>query len=221
MRSRVLLSVTALIAASAWCCVLLVVRKVEYGNAAYAGLVWNLVLAWVPLALAALLLVAYSRKRSRLELAALGLGWLVFLPNAPYVLTDFVHLEQNHRLYDSLLIASFAFTSLALGFASLLLVQLVVTRSAGALFGWVAAVGSLFAASLGIYLGRVQRVNSWDVVHRPGRLWELAHMRIDDPLGNPHLIGYVILLGGFLTLAYAGLYGLSALVGSQRTWPSQ
>ena len=175
-------------------------------------------LAWVPLALAALLVVSYSRGRSRFELAALGLGWLLFLPNAPYVLTDFVHLEQSHRLYDSLLIASFAFTSLALGFASLLLVQLVVTRAAGALFGWFdGGRRRSFAASVGIYLGRVQRVNSWDVVHRPGRLWELARIRIDDPLGNPHLIGYVILLGGFLTLAYAGLYGLSALVGSQRT----
>jgi uncharacterized membrane protein len=221
MRSRVLLSVTALIGASVWCCVLLVVRKAEFGTFSYAGLVWNLVLAWVPLALAGFLLVSYSRRRSRVEIAALGLGWLLFLPNAPYVLTDFVHLEQNHRLYDSLLIASFAFTSLALGFASLLLVQLVVTRAAGALFGWLTAVGSLFAASLGIYLGRVQRVNSWDVVHRPGYLWKLAQIRIDDPLGNPHLIGYVILLGGFLTLAYAGLYGLSALVGSQRSWPSQ
>ena len=104
-----------------------------------------------------------------------------------------------------------------LGFASLLLVQLVVTRAAGALVGWLTAVGSLFVASMGIYLGRVHRVNSWDVVHRPGRLWELARMRIDNPLGNPHLIGYVVLFGGFLTLAYAGLYGLSALVGSQRT----
>ena len=97
------------------------------------------------------------RGARRLELAAARAGWLLFLPNAPYVLTDFVHLGASHRLYDSLLIASFAFTSLALGFASLLLVQLVVTRAAGALFGWPTAVGSLFAASVGIYLGRVQR----------------------------------------------------------------
>jgi uncharacterized membrane protein len=221
MRTRVLLSVAALIAASAWCCVLLVVRKVEFGEVAYAGLVWNLVLAWIPLGLASLLLVSYSRRRSGFELSCLGIAWLLFLPNAPYVLTDFVHLEQSHRLYDSLIIASFAFTSLALGFASLLLVQLVVTRLAGALFGWLTVVGSLFLASLGIYLGRVQRVNSWDVVHRPGRLWELARIRIDHPFGNPHLIGYVILLGGFLTFAYAGLYGLSTLVGSQRQWPSR
>ena len=222
MRSRVLLALGALIAASVWCGVLLAVRKVEFGYFTYAGLVWNLVLAWVPLVLASLLVFSYSRGRSKFELAAVGAAWLLFLPNAPYVLTDFVHLEQEHRLYDSLLIASFAVTSLALGFGSLLLVQLVVTRAGGALLGWATAIGSLFIASLGIYLGRVHRINSWDVIHRPGRLWELARMRIDDPLGNPHLIGYVVLFGGFLTLAYAGLYGLSALVASQRnSWPNR
>ena len=178
-------------------------------------------LAWVPLALAALLVVSYSRGRSRAR-ARRARARLAALPAERAVRPHRLRSPRaDHRLYDSLLIASFAFTSLALGFASLLLVQLVVTRAAGALFGWLTAVGSLFAASLGIYLGRVQRVNSWDVVHRPGRLWELARIRIDDPLGNPHLIGYVILLGGFLTLAYAGLYGLSALVGSQRQWPSR
>src|SRR5213592_175881 len=139
MRSRVLFPLGALAAASAWCVVLLAVRKYEYGYAEYKGLVWNLALAWIPLGLAALLVVAYARRRSRLELAALGFAWLLFLPNAPYVLTDFVHLGSAHRVFDSLLIASFAFTSLALGFASLLLVQLVVTRIAGALFGWLTA----------------------------------------------------------------------------------
>jgi uncharacterized membrane protein len=232
MRSRVLLPLGALFAASAWCVVLLAVRKYEYGYAEYKGLVWNLALAWIPLGLAALLVVAYARRRSRLELAALGLGWLLFLPNAPYVLTDFVHLGSTHRLFDSLIIVSFAFTSLALGFASLLLVQLVATRAAGALFGWLTAVVSLFAASVGIYLGRVQRVSSWDVVGRPGRLWELARPRLDDPLGNRYLIGYVLLLGVFLTLAYTGLYGFTTLVaaakreqeavlGSKPQWPSR
>ena len=86
---------------------------------------------------------------------------------------------------------------------------------------FVSALALALLVILAIYLGRVQRVNSWDVVHRPGRLWELARIRIDDPFGNLHLIGYVILFGGFLTLAYAGLYGLSALVGSQRNWPSR
>jgi uncharacterized membrane protein len=230
MRARVLLPLGALFAASAWCVVLLAARKLEYGYAEYKGLVLNLVLAWIPLGLAALLVVAYARRRSRL--VAIGLAWLLFLPNAPYVLTDFIHLGTSHRVFDSLLIASFAFTSLALGFGSLLLVQLVVTRAAGALLGWLTVVVSLFASSVGIYLGRVHRISSWDVVGQPGRIWALAAPRLEDPLGNRNLIGYVVLLGVFLTLAYAGLYGFTALLGaakreqdavlgSKQQWPSR
>jgi uncharacterized membrane protein len=232
MRSRVLLPLLALGAASVWCVVLLAVRKHEYGYAGYPYLVWNLALAWIPLLLAVLLVVSFARRRSAVELLAVGGAWLLFLPNAPYVLTDFIHLGERHRLFDTLIIASFAFTSLALGFASLLLVQLVVTRAAGAMLGWVTAFGSLFAASIGIYLGRVLRLNSWDVVHRPGRLWEITTTRLADPFGNHHLIGFVLALCGFLTLAYLGVYGFTALVGaaraqeppvlgSNRKWPSR
>jgi uncharacterized membrane protein len=228
----VLISFGALIGASAWCVLLLVVRKHEYGSALYPYLVWNLVLAWVPLALAVLLVVSYARSRSPAELVAVGAAWFVFLPNAPYVLTDFVHLGTEHKLFDTIVIGSFALTALALGFLSLVLVQLVVTRAVGAALGWLTAIVSLFAASFGIYLGRVLRFNSWDVVKRPHRLFELTKLRLDDPFGNRYLIGFTLALGGVLVLAYLGLYGFTvlvssarrdeaSLVGSEKRWPSR
>src|SRR5579871_2967659 len=148
MRTRALLAVGALLAASAWCCVLLAVRARAFGYDPFAGMVWNLFLAWIPFGLALLLFAAYRARRSALELVAIGVAWLVFLPNAPYMLTDFVHLGFEHRLYDSILVSSFAFTGLALGFTSLLLVQLVVTRAAGALSGWIVAACALFLSSV-------------------------------------------------------------------------
>jgi uncharacterized membrane protein len=216
MRSRVLFSLAAFLAASAWCVLLLEVRQYEFGEVRYGYLVWNLTLAWIPLVLAGVLVAAYARRRPVFELLVIGAAWLVFLPNAPYVLTDFIHLGAEHRQFDAILLASFAFTSLALGFASLLLVQLVVTRAAGAAIGWFVALSSLFAASVGIYLGRVLRLNSWDVVQRPGHLAGIVRYRLDDPFGNRHLIGFVIVLCGFLTLAYCGLYGVTALAASAR-----
>lgn len=216
MRVRVLISFGALAAASMWCVLLLILRRHEFGSTGYPYLVWNLVLAWVPLALAALLVVTYARSRSPVELFAVGATWLLFLPNAPYVITDFVHLGTDHRLYDTIVISSFALTSLALGFVSLVLVQLVVTRAAGPLIGWLTAIGSLFAASFGIYLGRVVRLNSWDVISRPHRLLELAKLRLDDPFGNRYLVGFTLALGGVLVLAYLGLYGFTMLVSSTR-----
>jgi len=216
MRVRVALPLAAFLAASAWCVLLLEVREHEYGDARYGFLVWNLALAWIPLVLAVLLAAAYSQRRSAVELIVLAAAWLVFLPNAPYVLTDFIHLGSEHRQFDAILLASFAFTSLALGFSSLLLVQLVVTRAAGAAIGWLVALSSLLAASVGIYLGRIVRLNSWDVVQRPALLAQIVRDRLDDPFGNRHLIGFVVALCGFLTLAYCGLYGVTALAASAR-----
>jgi uncharacterized membrane protein len=214
MRSRAVLPVLALLAASAWCVLLLAVRRHEFGASGYRYLVWNLTLAWIPLLLALVLLAAYRRRAHWLELVAVGGVWLLFLPNAPYMLTDIVHLGDSHKLFDAVILGSFAFTALALGFASLLVVQVVVTRLAGATLGWAVAVGSLFAASVGIYLGRVQRLNSWDVIQRPRTLWTIARLRLDDPFGNRYLIGFVFALCGFLTLAYAGLYGFTSLVAA-------
>jgi uncharacterized membrane protein len=216
VRSRVILPPAALLAATAWCLLLIAVRKYEFGAAQYRYLVWNLALAWIPMLFALLLVAAYRLRRSALELVALGGAWLLFLPNAPYILTDFIHLGPDHRMYDTLLVGSFAFTGLALGFVSLLLVQLVVTRAGGALLGWAVALGSLFFASVGIYLGRIIRLNSWDAVQRPHRLLQLARLRLEDPFGNRYLIGFVILFCCFLTLAYAGFYGFTALVASVR-----
>ena len=57
---------------------------------------------------------------------ALGTLWLLFFPNAPYMLTDFIHLRQSPTTplwYDGLMISSFAWTALLLGFVSLYLMQ--------------------------------------------------------------------------------------------------
>ena len=216
MRSRALFLFGAFLAGSAWCVLLLKVREHAFGEARYGYLLWNLTLAWIPLLLAVLLVAAYSRRRPVAELLALGLAWLVFLPNAPYVLTDFIHLGAEHRQFDAILLASFAFTSLALGFASLLLVQLVVTRAAGAAIGWFVALSSILAASVGIYLGRILRLNSWDVVQRPGHLAEIVFARLQDPFGNLQLIGFVILVCGFQMLAYCAFYGFTALAATAR-----
>ncbi len=216
MRARALAPIAALAAASGWCVLLLVVRKDVFGAAEYGGLVWNLFLAWIPFALAVALLASYRRGLRGLRLFALGALWLLFLPNAPYMLTDFVHLGEQHRLFDTVIIGSFALTSLALGFGSLLLVQLVATRAAGAAAGWLVALSSLFLSSVGIYLGRVWRLNSWDVVERPRLVGSLLRAGLDNPLSHHYPIGFVLALCGLLTLVYVGLYGFAAIAATAR-----
>jgi uncharacterized membrane protein len=232
MRSRVWFPVGVLFAASVWCVVVLEGRQYAYGPGNYQYLTFNLVLAWIPLVFALLLYWAAKRRHSLPELLALGLAWLVFLPNAPYMVTDFIHLGDTHRAFDSIVLASYAFTALALGFASLLLVQIVVTRSVGAKAGWVVALGAIFLSSVGMYLGRVQRLNSWDVVRRPRLVAWTMRQGLENPFDHHYLFLFVVSAAGFLTLAYVGLYGVAALAStlerpgpapvlvSKQSWPS-
>jgi uncharacterized membrane protein len=202
MSRRRLTLVGALLALSAWCVALLEVRGHAYGATRYGFLVFNLELAWIPLLLA---LLVESLGRRLVPALSVGVLWLLFLPNAPYVLTDFVHLGTQHRIYDTVVVGSFAFNGLVLGFASVALVQSTVSRRVGAVAGWVVAIGSLAASSVGIYLGRVQRLNSVDAIRDPHRIALLARVRLDHPFGNPHLIVFCGALTGFLTLAYVVL----------------
>jgi uncharacterized membrane protein len=135
------------------------------------------------------------------------------------VLSDFVHLGYEHRVFDSVVIGSFGAVSLALGFASVVLVQAVVSRARGTVAGWVVAAVALLASSVGVYLGRVQRLNSWDALTRPGRLWAIARTWLENPIGHRHLLLVVGGLAIFLTLAYLGLYALASLTVAARDVP--
>jgi len=170
-RRRALL-VGGLLAASALLSFGVAVRVVAVHSLDSTNLVWNLFLAWVPFVLA---LVLYDRARSGappVVLAALGAGWLLFLPNAPYIVTDVKWLGEyagGSPVYDAVLIGTAAVIGLVLGFVSLYLVQVVVANRYGHPAGWALAWGALVLSGVGVYLGRFQRWNSWEVLTEPTR----------------------------------------------------
>jgi uncharacterized membrane protein len=205
MSGRRTRTVLALGLLTAFDVVLVGARTHHTGRFTFWYLLWNLFLAWVPFLLALALYDGSRRRRYPALLAVLAAGWLLFFPNAPYILTDVIHLAPQQGVplwFDALTITSAGLTGLLLGFVSLGLVQEVVRRAAGAVWAWILAGGVLVIASVGIYLGRFLRLNSWDVVTRPHELVYLARMRLTDPLGNPKLILVVGLMSAFLAVAY-------------------
>jgi uncharacterized membrane protein len=86
MAGRRTLAIVALLAASALCVATVEVRTHETGDPYYRFLVWNLILAWVPLLFA---VAAYRRARrgGDVFVVLLLVPWLLFFPNAPYLLT--------------------------------------------------------------------------------------------------------------------------------------
>ncbi|HEV2712200.1 MAG TPA: DUF1361 domain-containing protein, partial [Gaiellaceae bacterium] len=122
MSDRRAFALFSLALASALCLSALLARWV-YGEAgAYNFLPWNLFLAWIPLVAAVAVHDAARGRQTLVRLLPLAAIWLLFLPNAPYLLTDFVHLGSRDDAplwFDIVLFGSFAWTGMLLGFLSI------------------------------------------------------------------------------------------------------
>lgn len=146
------------------------VRFVYTGSIAFIFLQWNLFLAWLPVLFA---LLARRKAASKLGRWLWGGLWLLFFPNAPYLLTDLLHLGQIGRVpiwYDLIMLLAFALAGLFLGFASLFWLHNLVAQSWNRWAGWLFVLGTLGLSSFGVYIGRFLRWNSWDLLLNPTTL---------------------------------------------------
>jgi len=210
---RFALIVFALLAASVLSVGTLAAQIHATHDRGYAFLVWNLFLAWVPL-IAAALAFALARRRGGPLVISLILVWLLFFPNAPYMLTDFIHLHgdgPSPLWYDALMLSSFAWTALMLGFASLYLIHAIIRQRTGTALGWIVVGCVLGLASIGVYLGRFARFNSWDVVARPHLVLSVIRQEMNSPIHDPRMVAALLVLTAALFVGYLLLYAFAAL----------
>lgn len=212
-RHRFAYAIIGLLTAATLVCVGLIVARFWYSRTShYWFLLWNLVLAWVPFVFAAIAYRLASARRAVLYvlIVAAAVVWLAFFPNAPYILTDFLHLGSMGDVvpgwYDVLMLYWFAWTGLILGIVSLYLMQEIVTRGLGTAAGWVFVVVAAGLGSFGIYLGRFLRWNSWDLVRRPGPLADELLGRVTDPASQPRLLGFTLLFALLFLFIYVAVY---------------
>jgi uncharacterized membrane protein len=201
-------STTKVLLLSSAFCVLLTIFRIQWSSGlGYIFLVWNLFLAWIPFFISSFL-IKTSRQGFPLFLPLLLLpAWLLFFPNAPYILTDLFHLRHKSQIpvwFDLMLILSFAWNGLMIGFLSLLDVQQFIREKFSNTVGWVFVITALIASSYGVYLGRFERWNSWDVLANPVYL-------LKDILGtftHERTFGVTFLLSAFLIAGYLTLFNL-------------
>jgi uncharacterized membrane protein len=207
-------TILGLFAGSLFCVALVLVRNAHTGDVNFRYLIWNLFLAWIPFALAVFVYDRWRRRGAGIALFAIGGLWLLFFPNAPYIATDFVHLQRDPLApywYDAVTFAAFAWMGIMLGFASLYLMQTVVRQWRGPVAGWIFAVVAIGLGSLGIYLGRFLRLNSWDALEHPSVLPRILHAVARDPFAYEEAIAVTLFFTFALTFAYFLLYSFAAL----------
>ncbi len=182
----------------------------------FLGIGWNALLAMIPL-VAAVLLDRISRRfdsasprPSRLWMLPLGIVWLAFLPNTCYLMT-----EWRHFLFDERFVAarqsvdpnSIAVIRVVIHAACFLLYSgfgvvcfvMAIRPVSDMLARWGMrpyrlAVPFFLATSLGVYLGLIVRLNTWDLATRPGYVCKVALGAILNPRLMTIVIAYAIVL---------------------------
>jgi uncharacterized membrane protein len=165
----------------------------------------NLTLAWVPYVCALWAVAVFQRyPHARGRLGLLGLLWLAFFPNAPYLVTDWLYLPgwTAELWYSIILLTTFSMCGLLLSVVSLYLMHNLVRVAYGPVEGWCAVGLAIGLSGLGVYLGRFLRLNSWDLVTDPGAVFRDVRDRLHEHARDPSPVGFTAMFAVLLLVFY-------------------
>ena len=197
---------------------MIVLRALYSGRLLYSFLIWNLILAWLPF------LFAWMAYRKPFIAVLYGPLWLLFFPNAPYLVTDLIHLRQFDAVpiwYDAIMLFTFALTGLMLGFMSLYMMQSLVARRFGTVWSWLFVVTAVGMSGYGVYIGRFLRWNSWDIFTQPfGLLSDIANS-LFNPAFFPKTYTVSFSLSAIMLFAYIIMVAMPHLGASMQVASGQ
>ncbi|QOV87987.1 DUF1361 domain-containing protein [Humisphaera borealis] len=208
---------------------LLAARLAATRQVGHLSLVWDLFLAWLPVAPALGIYHLCRRPRiNRLLLILLAGVWLLFFPNAPYLITEMIHLSPQYgpspeilpawldkllpamapqsspEWFDFLLLSSIVVNGLLTAFTAMRLVERSIARRGGRLMSLALAGWIFLLASFGVALGRYARLNSWEVFTQPIETFE----KIFQWMQVPRVGVFTLVFGALLAMFYiAAVHG--------------
>lgn len=173
-------------------------------------LVPNLVLAWIPYVCSSWISRRLERgSRWTLGIAGVGLVWLFFFPNCFYIITDIVHIGYFSRsvskpmlYYDISLHALAVILGWGLGVVSLLRMQERIRSGYGVRYGHAFALLVLALGSIGVYLGRFLRWNSWDLLRDPMKIVRDTVQAMVEPDSLAFIVVFGFVTGSLYYLVY-------------------
>ena len=219
IRNRYSLSVFMLLNVACAVCIGLVFARVAYSDSGrHLGLIWNLFLAWIPFMLAYFAhAVSWRRATLYLIIPIIAFLWLIFFPNAPYMLTDLQDLARKATdaplWYDVIIVVWSSWTGMLLGVISLYLMQDIIIRSFGRVAGWIFVFVISGLSSFGIYIGRFVRLNSWDILQNPAETAQEILGIVIDP--SRRLAAFTFLYTFFFLFVFLLLYSFSHMLREQ------
>lgn len=182
---------------------LLMIRMKLTHSFFYIFLVWNLFLAFVPFAFT--LYLSSKPKLGTFKLLTISSIWLLFLPNAPYIITDLIHLRLSETpivWLDILTVISFAICGMMCYMYSIKDMKFILKNHFSEM--WVDLLFYLlpFVVAFGVYLGRFLRYNSWEIIHNPlSIVFDITEL-ILNPTEQFHAWLFIVAFGSFLSVSH-------------------
>ncbi len=188
------------------CCLVLIRNFSGVLGADYWFIMFNLFLAWIPF------LLSYSFiffKKINFLFISLLIVWLFFIPNTFYILTDLFHLFPKPKgsvWFDLIMILSFALTGVFLGVGSLKHLDLFLRKRMSIRLVNVVVFFLIYLSSLGVYLGRFKRLNSWDVLTNYSYFQKEGLFSFQNPFEDIDFYGTTLVFAIFIYLIYYGIF---------------
>ncbi len=191
-----------LILSIAFAMLLLSIRIILTHKLTYIFFAWNTFLAVMPLLFSNMLV-----KQSGINFKSICilLSWLIFYPNAPYIITDLFHYVERPPIpywFDLLICISAVWNGLILGLISLIQVEHFLMLHLRPLVVKIIVLSSFVLCSYGIYIGRFLRFNSWDIITDIDGLFDASIQRIMHPFQHTTTWGFTILFAVMMALFY-------------------
>ena len=194
---------------------ILMVRIGYTGRWAFFFLSWNLFLAFVPYVLTKWLAQHPSWIARRWLFAAVFMVWLLFVPNAFYIITDLFHLHLSSDVplwFDLALLLSFAWNGLLFGILSVRQMEKILTVKWNLRNDWLFSYPVMALNAFGVYVGRYLRFNSWDVVINPFGLAEDVLYLLRHPVLYRFDWSMIFCYAVLMTLIYSAIKSISKMV---------
>lgn len=187
--------------------VLNILRVLLFGKLSLIYILWNIFLAFVPFLISATLL--YFSEKGKLNKVLFiigGIVWLIFLPNAPYIVTDLIHIGVVRAvpvLYDSVLLFTSAWAGLLLGMNSISHIEKILLSKYSKKISQITIILILFLTSFGMYVGRFLRFNSWDIFTSPFSFFDKLSSTFYGSSEAVEAIIYTLLFFSFIYISYS------------------
>lgn len=182
---------------------LMIFRIIYTGHLLFSFLVWNLFLAFAPYAISKHMSIASTSNKWKFFLYTFV--WLLFIPNAFYIITDLFHLDMNEDVplwYDLALLLSFVWSGILFGVLSVRQMEKLFERNFNKKFDLLFILPVMALNGFGVYIGRYLRFNSWDVLTSPFQLVNDIVYLFIHPIRNRFDWSMIVCYTILLTLIY-------------------